>query len=269
MLIDVPIHQADSDGESDDEPLPSIVIAAVANLNVLFSDLRHDDGPRYPGEDIDVDALCASFCRLSLAETPALDEYPSDVLIFDGPSSSAGCLASYHVVVVSNVVEVMVIDTGTSKAHTKASADAADPATVSADMLHAAIAGLKTPIATSTNPTDARASLEEARRQMLEEGIAIAMAKHWMKATQRQYNSTYGLTLVAEGLSRLSAVRGRGRVIAEILGGKQPIYETPAANLRAARAAMAEMSDLEGEEHALQENRVKDLLDAKNEKRIA
>ena len=101
MLIDVPVRHADSDGESDDESLPSVVIAAIANPSVLFSDLRLDDGPRYPGEDIDVDALCASFSRLSLAETRALDEYPSDVLVFDGPPSSTGCLAPYHVAVVS------------------------------------------------------------------------------------------------------------------------------------------------------------------------
>ncbi|KAE8794019.1 Endoglucanase 3 [Hordeum vulgare] len=53
--------------------------------------------------------------------------------------------------------------------------------------------------------------------------------------------------------------------MSEFLGSKQPIYETPAANLRAAQVAMAEMPDLEGEERALQEKRVKDLLDAANE----
>ncbi|KAE8793529.1 hypothetical protein D1007_31812 [Hordeum vulgare] len=69
-----------------------------------------------------------------------------------------------------------------------------------------------------------------------------------MKGTQHEYNSAYGLTPVSMAPSRLGPVRGRGQFIAEILGGKQPIYETPAANLRAAQAAMAEMPSLEGEE---------------------
>ncbi|KAE8793743.1 Endoglucanase 3 [Hordeum vulgare] len=86
-----------------------------------------------------------------------------------------------------------------------------------------------------------------------------------MEATQCDYNSAYGLTPVSEGRSQLGAVRGRSPVIADILGSKQPIYETPAANLRAAQASMAEMTGLEGEEHVLQEKRVKDLLDAANE----
>ncbi|KAI5016728.1 hypothetical protein ZWY2020_006579 [Hordeum vulgare] len=265
MLIDVLVRLTDSDGEYDDESLPSIVIAAVANLSVLFINLRLDDGPRYPGEDINVDALCANFSRLSLTETPALDEYPNDVLIFDGSLSSTGCLAPHHVTVVSNVMEVMVISAGTSKALGKASSETADPAALSAHTLHAALAGLKMPIATSTNPIDAQASLEEARRKILEEGIAIAATKRRMEAAQREYNSAYSFTPVAKGPSWLGTVRGYGLVIAKILGGKQSIYETPVANLRVAQAAMAEMPGLEGEERVLQEKRVKDLLDAANE----
>ncbi|KAI4980027.1 hypothetical protein ZWY2020_016780 [Hordeum vulgare] len=83
-----------------------------------------------------------------------------------------------------------------------------------------------------------------------------------MEAAQREYNSAYGLTPVVEGPSRCGEVRGRGRVIAEILGGKLPFYETPVVNMRAAQAAMVEMSGLEGEERSLQEKRVQDLLDA-------
>ncbi|KAE8821028.1 40S ribosomal protein S5-1 [Hordeum vulgare] len=208
-----------------------------------------------------------NYDTLSLTETPTFNVYPTNVLVFDGPPLSAGFLTPYRVAIVSNVVEVMVIGAGTSTAHGKASADAGEPATLSADTLQAALTGLKTPIATSTNPTDARASLEEARRKISEEGIAITAAKRWMEATQREYSSAYGLTPVSEGPSRLGAVRGRGRVTPEIIGGKQPIYETPAANLRAAQAAMAEMLGLEGEERVLQEKRVKDLLDGANEKK--
>ncbi|KAE8789474.1 hypothetical protein D1007_36365 [Hordeum vulgare] len=86
-----------------------------------------------------------------------------------------------------------------------------------------------------------------------------------MEATKQEYNSAYGLTPISEAPSRLGSARGRGRFIAEILGGNQPVYETPAANLRAAQVAMEEMPSLEGEERAFQEKRVKDLLDAANE----
>lgn len=125
MLVDIPVHLMDSDEESDDELLPSVVIAAVANLGILFSNLRLDDEPRYLGEGIDIDALCATFSTLTLEEVPAQDEYPSEVLVFDGPPSSARCLAPHHVVVVSNLMKMTVIGSGTSKPHGKASASLA------------------------------------------------------------------------------------------------------------------------------------------------
>ncbi|KAE8815106.1 Endoglucanase 3 [Hordeum vulgare] len=196
---------------------------------------------------------------------PAHDVYPSNVLVFDGPPPSVGFFTPYHVAAISNVVEVMVIGAGTNTTHGKASAGASEPAAVTADNLQDALVGLKTPIAAFANPNDARASLEEARKHILEEGIAVASAKRRMKATQREYNSAYGLTPISEDPSRLALVRGHGRFISEILGGNQPVYETPAANLRAAQAAMEEMRSLGGEERAFQEKRVKDLLDAANE----
>ena len=113
MMIDVPVRHADSDEDSDDEALPSVVVAAMENLSVLFSDLRLNDGPRYFGEDFDVEALCASFSRLSIAETPAHDVYPSNVLVFDGPPPSVGFFTPYHV---TTVVDVMVVGAGTSTA---------------------------------------------------------------------------------------------------------------------------------------------------------
>ncbi|KAE8791563.1 tonoplast ABC transporter IDI7 [Hordeum vulgare] len=169
MMIDVPVRHVDSDEDSDDEAPPRVVIAAMENLNVLFSDLHLNDSPRYFGEDFDVEVLCASFSRLSIAEMSALDVYPSNVLVFDGPPLSVGFFTPYHVAVVSNVVEVIVIGAGTSTAQGKASADAGEPAAVTADSLQDALAGLKTLIAASTNPNDARSSLEEA-------GITLKLA---------------------------------------------------------------------------------------------
>ena len=112
---------------------------------------------------------------------------------------------------------------------------------------------MRTPVAAFANPSDARASLEEARKNILEEGIVVASAKRRMEATQREYNSAYGLTPISEAPSRLGSVRSRGRLIAEVLGGDLPSYETPTANMRAAQAAMEEMASLEGEERAFQE----------------
>ncbi|KAE8788237.1 hypothetical protein D1007_37723 [Hordeum vulgare] len=86
-----------------------------------------------------------------------------------------------------------------------------------------------------------------------------------MKAAQREYNSAYGFTPAADGPSRLGDLRCRGRVVAEILGGQLPIYDTPAANMRAAQAAHEEMDALQGEERVRQEKCVKDLLTAANE----
>ena len=86
-----------------------------------------------------------------------------------------------------------------------------------------------------------------------------------MEAAQHEYNSAYGLTPATNGPSRRREVHDCGWVIAEILGDRQPIYDTPVANMQAAQAAMAEMSSLEGEERALQEKQVKDLLDAASE----
>ena len=126
---------------------------------------------------------------------------------------------------------VMVIDAGTRTSHGKASADAGEPAAVTADTLQDALAGLKTPIAASTNPNDAQASLEEAHKHILEEGIVVALAKSRMEATQREYNFAYGLTPISEAPSRLGSVRGCGRFIAEILGGNQSVYETPQAEV--------------------------------------
>ncbi|KAI5019031.1 hypothetical protein ZWY2020_043919 [Hordeum vulgare] len=86
------------------------------------------------------------------------------------------------------------------------------------------------------------ASLEEARKRILEEGIAVASTKRRLEATHREYNSANGLTPISEAPSRLGSVRSRGRFIAEVLGGDLPTYETPAANMRAAQAAIEEMA---------------------------
>ncbi|KAI4967315.1 hypothetical protein ZWY2020_028718 [Hordeum vulgare] len=169
-------------------------------------------------------------------------------LIFDGPPPSVGFFTPYHVVAVSNTVEVMVIGAGTSTAPGKASIGAGEPAAATADTLWDAIAGLKTPgppLSRSLTP-----GLIGGGKRILEEGIAVASAKRRLEATQREYNSAYGLTPISEAPSRLGSVRSRGRFIAEVLGGDLPTYKTPAANMRAAQAAMEEMASLEGEERA-------------------
>ena len=78
------------------------------------------------------------------------------------------------------------------------------------------------------------------------EGTALATAKRRMEVAQHEYNSAYGFSPATNGPSRRDDVRCRGRVVAKILGGKLPIYDTPAANMRAALATLEEMDALEG-----------------------
>ncbi|KAE8775483.1 hypothetical protein D1007_51991 [Hordeum vulgare] len=86
-----------------------------------------------------------------------------------------------------------------------------------------------------------------------------------MEVAQREYSSAYGFSPAADGPSRHGDIHGRGRVVAEILGGKLPVYDTPAANMRAAQAAPDEMDTLEGEERVRQEKHIKELLAAAND----
>ncbi|KAE8799583.1 hypothetical protein D1007_24960 [Hordeum vulgare] len=59
-----------------------------------------------------------------------------------------------------------------------------------------------------------------------------------MEVAQREYNSGYGFTPGGDGPSGHGELRNRGHVVVDILGGKLPIYDTPAANMRAARWPM-------------------------------
>ncbi|KAI5007870.1 hypothetical protein ZWY2020_008918 [Hordeum vulgare] len=164
-------------------------------------------------------------------------------------------------------MEVMVTNSSTSSGRARDAAAVTVLRLGPSDTLHATLVGLTTPLASTVNPASARAELEEARKQLLAEGTALATAKRGMEAAQREYNSAYGFTPTANRPNRHGDVRGRGWVVAKILGGKLPIHDTPAANMRAAQATLDEMDALEGEERARQEKHVKDLLVVANEQR--
>ncbi|KAI5006059.1 hypothetical protein ZWY2020_033302 [Hordeum vulgare] len=112
------------------------------------------------------------------------------------------------------------------------------------------------------NPATARAELEADSQRLFAEANTLASAKCWMEAAQREYNFTYGLTPAGDEPTRRGAVCSRGRVVFDILGGKLPTYNNPAANMRAAQVAYMELATMEGEECAQHEKHMKDLIAA-------
>lgn len=161
--------------------------------------------------------------------------------------------------------EVMVAGSSTSSGRVRAVADADAARPGPSDPLHASLRGLRTPIALSTNPPDTTAELDEARKQLFAEGTDLAVAKRRMEATQREYNSTYGFNLAGNGPRRRGEIGYRGRVVTDILDGKLPVYDTPAANIQATQVAHEEMATMEGDERARQEKHVQELLATANE----
>ncbi|KAE8802902.1 hypothetical protein D1007_21337 [Hordeum vulgare] len=83
-------------------------------------------------------------------------------------------------------------------------------------------------------PRRVAANAIAARLELFMEGTTLASAKCRMEAAQREYNCAYEFTPAADGPSRWGEVRGRGRVVADILGGKLPVHDTSTANMRAA-----------------------------------
>ena len=95
------------------------------------------------------------------------------------------CLTPHDVAITFDLMEVMVAGTSTSSGRGKAAVDVVEPPTGPTDPLHATFAGLATSIGTTPNTTTARAELEEARKQLLVEGTALAIVKRPIEAVQR------------------------------------------------------------------------------------
>lgn len=172
---------------------------------------------------------------------------------------------------------------------------AGDPAAPSAppapapepNTMQAVIQELSTPIAASVDPAEAARQLEISRLSLVNGANAIAAKQRQLEARLREFNGAHGFTPVPSqpgftpmdpaGPSRLDEVRRRGGGLrAEMSvfnpvdnnepaappGYREPVYSSPAKNLKAAQIAQAEVVGLQGEELAYQQHRVQDLLNA-------
>lgn len=96
---------------------------------------------------------------------------------------------------------------------------------------------------------------------------ATELATMWcqMEAVQREYNLANGFTPAADGPSRAGQGQRHGAAIAQLLGVGRPTYSTPVKNMRAAEAAAAELSGLEGDELLQQQQHVRELITIANQ----
>ena len=93
--------------------------------------------------------------------------------------------------------------------------------------------------------------------------------------SMREYNKAHGFTPVVARPSRIDDVRARGKNLnaelardgksrssrtASHISADRPKYSTPAKNLRAAEAAVAELSSLSGEARRKQQDRINELV---------
>ena len=145
-----------------------------------------------------------------------------------------------------------------------------------------AIERLAEPISPVDDPAAAQLQLEQQRQAILEAGHEIARAQRDLEIQTREYNIAHGFTPLPEDPSRLGAVKHRGKNLnAEIArDGRarstsssqmtaRPKYSTPAKTMRAAEAAILELSNLTGEPRRRQEQRVKELVTEANRQQEA
>ena len=124
--------------------------------------------------------------------------------------------------------------------------------------------------------------VEAQRRYLLEEAKKLKMQQRELERSRREQASAMGHAPVSRLPGRLRPVGYRGKNLAAELerAGRsgshlssvhtpRPVYETPAMNMRAAEAAAAELSGLEGEERERQQQRVNELIRAANRQQAA
>ena len=144
------------------------------------------------------------------------------------------------------------------------------------NVLQATIDRLATPVVPTTDFALTQAELEEQRQSVLREATEVARVRQEFDISLREYNMAHGFTPVSKEPSRMPDVRARGRILNEeiardgssdipmsvsYMSADKPKYSSPAKNLRAARAAAAELSNLSGEALRKQQNRLQELLD--------
>ena len=151
---------------------------------------------------------------------------------------------------------------------------AANTATTSAFQtpIQAAIQHIRAPIALGdiSETAPAVAELEEARARLLDGAHELEQQQRQLDTIQREHTAAHGITPPGFGPSRLGHVQRRGRAVGEELAGvPSPIYSSPARNMRASRAAAANLHELEGEELRQQQHRVQELLDVAHEQQTS
>src|SRR4051812_29780443 len=139
--------------------------------------------------------------------------------------------------------------------------------------LQEAMDKLAEPVAQATDPARVQTELEEARIKVLEKAKELVQLQQDVDITIRELNLA---NRVKGAKTRLDATRLRERNLNEELAdatskirpensnktAMRPTYNTAAANLRAAEAAMAELPYLEGEAKKRQQERVNELVRA-------
>ena len=125
--------------------------------------------------------------------------------------------------------------------------------------LQATIEKLARPVHPGADPTLAQVQLDEQRQRLLEEAKEMALIWQELDIQTREYNIAHGFTSVANHPSRIGEIRQRGKNLnAEIsrdgrarssaatshMSAERPKYSSHVKNLRAARAAAAELSGL-------------------------
>ena len=133
--------------------------------------------------------------------------------------------------------------------------------------MDATIANLGKPVQAKADPEKAHAQLEEHRQRLLREAKEMAETRDKFDRCLREYEAAHQFTPAPKGPSRLGQVRNRGKQINAELQKEarpqasrslsvmsvprkkycMPSYDTPAKALRAAQAAMAELTHLPGD----------------------
>ena len=141
------------------------------------------------------------------------------------------------------------------------------------------------PIAAGAEVQLTHDQLEARRLYVLEEAQKVAEQKRELERSMREYQSAHGLTPMSKQPSKIGLVRNRGRDLndeiardgraksiatasASVLSDR-PVYDSPAKNLRAADAAVAELSNLTGDEKQRQQLRINELIHAATQQQAA
>ncbi|KAK1631567.1 hypothetical protein QYE76_005882 [Lolium multiflorum] len=131
-------------------------------------------------------------------------------------------------------------------------------------------AKLSSPLTAGADPSTIEADLEAHRQLLLKQAEELATAKRQLEITRREYDRAHGFTPGGNKPSQAGQIRRRGGALgAEIdcdgaeepaPSTEMPFYNTPDKNMRAAEAAVEELSRQEGEELRHQTRRVTELL---------